>query len=193
MSNVANSNHSDPALHGEEMRLETDVVEEHHRRNRFPRAPDPQQLHQVRPGHSSTSTSQATPLDEISIQPHEEDPNQDIGERLSVSPGELSGPATKLRSYPPKFREIIERAKQLAHCGAARNPYPPRAWFVEEQSAVYFTEAIVEREEKGIFIPPGKSGTPRWTSVLLITDRVLATLPQRTRRSRRLFAFHCAY
>ena len=80
MSNVANSNHSDPALHGEEMHLKTDVVEEHHRRNHFPRAPDPQQLHQVHPGHSSTSTSQATPLDEIYIQPHEEDPNQDIGE-----------------------------------------------------------------------------------------------------------------
>ena len=142
------------------MHFETDVVEEHHRQNHFPRAPDPQQLCDVRSGHSSL---RATPMDDSpnvpSTQSHDtEGPSPNVTEQLQVPLGELSGPATKLRSYPPKFREIIERAKQLAHCGAAKNPYPPRAWFVEEQSAVYFTEAIVEREEKGIAIPLGKSG-----------------------------------
>jgi len=95
-------------------------------------------------------------------QPHNmEGPDPDVAEQLSVSPGELSGVATKLRSYPPKFRKIIERAKQLVQCGAASNPYPPRAWFIEEQSAVYFTEAIVECEEKGVIIPPGESSLPQ--------------------------------
>jgi len=193
--NVANSIHSDPVLLMEEMRFQTDVVEEHHRRNRLPRAPDPQQLCHICQGHSSTPTSQATPLDENlnlpSARPHDmEGPDPNVAEQLSVSPGELSGPAMKLRSYPPKFHEIIERAKQLAQCGAASNPYPPRAWFVEEQSAVYFTEAIVEREEKGVVIPPGESGLPRWTGLLLIIDRILATPLQRTRCSRR---FICVY
>ena len=142
------------------MHFETDVVEEHHRWNHFPHAPDPQQLCDVRSGHSS---SQATPMDDSpnvpSTQSHDtEGPSPNVTEQLQVPLGELSGPVTKLCSYPPKFRKIIEWAKQLAHCGAAKNPYPPQAWFVEEQSAMYFTEAIVECEEKGIVIPLGKSG-----------------------------------
>ena len=126
--------------------------------------PDPQQLC-IHPGHSSTLTSQAMPLDENPSLPltqsHDMDsPIPDIIEHLPVSSGELSGPVTKLRSYPPKFCKIIEWAKQLVQCGAASNPYPPRAWFVEEQSAMYFTEAIVECKEKGVIIPPGKSSLP---------------------------------
>lgn len=74
---------------------------------------------------------------------------------VSVPPGELSGAATRLRSYPYKFREIIERAKQFAQCGAATDPFPIRAWFVDEKSSDYITEAIAEREEQGVFVPHG--------------------------------------
>ena len=72
-------------------------------------------------------------------------------------PGELTGAATKLRSYPYKFREIIEWAKQFAQCGSATDPFPSRTWFVDEKSAEYITEAIAEREAKDVYIPPGGS------------------------------------
>ena len=48
----------------------------------------------------------------------------DATEQIPIPPGELSGSATKLHSYPHKFWEIIERAKQLAQCGAATDPFP---------------------------------------------------------------------
>ena len=85
-----------------------------------------------------------------------EHPNLDVAEQVSSPPGELNGSATKLHSYPYKFREIIERAKQLAQCGAALDPYPNRAWFVDEKGPVYMTEAIAECMEKGVFVPSGK-------------------------------------
>ena len=81
----------------------------------------------------------------------------DATEHISTPPGELSGSATKLHSYPYKFREIIKRAKQLAQCGAATDPFPGRSWFVNEKSAEYITEAIAEHEAKHDFIPPGES------------------------------------
>ena len=55
-----------------------------------------------------------------------EHPNLDVAEQVSSPPGELNGSVTKLHSYPYKFREIIEQAKQLAQCGAALDPYPNR-------------------------------------------------------------------
>ncbi|KAI6009978.1 hypothetical protein BKA83DRAFT_4133075 [Pisolithus microcarpus] len=141
----------DPELLAEDARFEIDVVEEHHRRNRFPRAPDPQHLcdvHQPLPG--SALLQQDLPLRECSPAA------ADIKHLMPVvSSGELGGPATKLRSYPYKFHEIIERAKQLAQCGATSDPFPSRAWFVDEKSAMYITEAMAEREQMGVLIPPG--------------------------------------
>ena len=83
-------------------------------------------------------------------------PDPDVTQQASILVGELSGQPTKLRSYPFKFREIIEWAKQLVQCGAALDPFPNRAWFIDEKSAQYVTEAIAERKEKGVYIPPGK-------------------------------------
>ena len=74
---------------------------------------------------------------------------------MSAPLGELTGPATKFRSYPHKFREIIERAKQLAQCEAALDPFPIKTSFLDK-SAMYITEAIAERTEKGVLIPPSK-------------------------------------
>lgn len=125
--------------------LEVDVVEEHHRQNGFPRAPDPQRLRDIRSGHQDpTSCSHDPPLSEA--------PVSDVP--MSMPPGELTGSATKFRSYPHKFREVIERAKQLAQCEAALDPFPIKALFLDK-SAMYITEAIAERAEKGVLIPLG--------------------------------------
>ena len=65
--------------------------------------------------------------------------------------------ALPICSYPHKFREVIERAKQFAQCGAATDPFPSRSCFIDEKSAEYITEAIAECEAKGVYIPPGES------------------------------------
>jgi len=63
----------------------------------------------------------------------------------------------KLCSYPYKFREIIERAKQLVQCGTVMDPFPGRLWFLDEKSAEYITEVIAEREAKHVYIPSGET------------------------------------
>jgi len=116
----------DPVLLAEDARSQLDVVEEHHRRNCFPCAPDPQQLREVNERAFSDRPSAPVARDasqDVSFsQPITDD--LDATEHISTPPGELSGSATKLRSYPYKFWEIIERAKQLAQCGAATDPFP---------------------------------------------------------------------
>ena len=139
---------------------ETDVIEEHHCRNRFPHAPDPQRLHDIRQSHGAVApfSQDATPTGQPSSTPTGCIP--DAAEQMSIPPSELTGHPTKLCSYPPKFREVIERAKQLGQCAAAAtDPFPSRSSFVNEKSAQYITEAIAEREEKDIFIPAGESVT----------------------------------
>ena len=74
---------------------------------------------------------------------------------MSVLPGELTGLATKFRSYPHKFHKIIERAKQLAQCEATLNPFLIKLLFLDK-STMYITEAIAEHAEKGVPIPPGR-------------------------------------
>ena len=149
---VTNCIHLDPDLFAEEGHSPTDVIEEHHCCNCFPRAPNPQELcgiHQVLPASFPQKRS-SSPIDVLK-------PDPDVTKRASIPAGELSSQPTKLRSYPFKFSEIIEQAKQLAQCGAAVDPFPNRAWFIDEKSAEYIAEAIAERMEKGIFIPPGES------------------------------------
>ena len=43
-----------------------------------------------------------------------------------------------------------------SHCGAITDPFPNRADYIDKKSAMYIAEAIAEREEKGVVIPPGK-------------------------------------
>ena len=135
----------DPGLLVEEDMPKIDVVDEHHRWNGFPCTPDPQRLCDIRSGHQDPLFSQDLPLSEAPVS----------GVLMSVPLGELTGPATKFCSYPHKFREIIECAKQLAQCEAALDPFPIKASF-SDKSAMYITEAIAERTEKGVLIPPGK-------------------------------------
>jgi len=72
---------------------------------------------------------------------------------LTTADGELTGPPTKLRSYPNKFREVIERVKLIAQCDSAmKDPFPPRSTFLDTLSGEIFNEALIECTN----IPPGK-------------------------------------
>ena len=124
---------------------QTDVVEEHHCRNGFPHAPDPQRLCDIRSGHQDPPFSQDLLLSEGPVS----------GVPVSVPPGELTGSATKFHSYPHKFHEVIEHAKQLVQCNAALEPFPIKALFLDK-SGMYITEAIAECTEKGVSVPLGK-------------------------------------
>ena len=127
--------------------MQTDIVEEHHHCNCFPRAPDPQRLCQTQQLPAPVSrdlTLRDSPAE------------RDVVEQMSTSPGELSSSTTKLCSYPYKFRKIIERAKQFAQCGAATDPFPSWAWFIGEKCSDYIAKAIAEYEEKGVLTPPGE-------------------------------------
>ncbi|KAI6027636.1 hypothetical protein BKA83DRAFT_4490184 [Pisolithus microcarpus] len=97
-------------LLAEDACFEIDVVEEHHRRNRFPRALDPQHLRDV----------------------HQPLPGSALLQLLS------SG--------------RLRRSPTLTEAGGRRRS---RAWFVDEKSAMYITEAMAEREQMGVLIPPG--------------------------------------
>ena len=160
MSTIANVKYLDPTLVPDDACSQVDVVDEHHRRNRFPRAPDPQRLREVDqsvvPDRPSAPVERDEIQDNFSFTQSNTD-GLDAPQQILPPPGELTGAATKLRSYPYKFREIIERAKQFAQCGSATDPFPNRTWFVNKKSAEYITEAIAEREAKDVYIPPGGS------------------------------------
>ena len=116
---VTNFIHLDPDLFAKEGHSPTDVIKEHHHHNCFPHAPNPQELHGI---HQVLSASfprkrSSSPIDVLK-------PDPDVTECVSIPAGELSGQPTKLCSYPFKFCEIIEQAKQLAQCGAAVDPFP---------------------------------------------------------------------
>ena len=154
----------DPALLAEDTRSKVNVVEDHHHRNRLPRALNPQHLCEVNqraiPDRPSVPVARDASQDDFSFTQSTTD-DLDATQQIPTPPGELSGSATKLRSYPFKFQEIIEQAKQLAQCSTAEDPFPGRTWFVDEKSAEYIVEAIAEHEAKHVYIPPGKSCTPR--------------------------------
>ena len=175
-----------------EMCSETDVVEEHHCWNSFPHAPDPQRLHNIHQqlsGNSVAPLPQETPLNkDLSTPcPNTEGPVADASNGSSVPPAELSGTTTKLRSYPYKFCEVIEWAKQFAQCSTAIDPFPSQAWFIDKKSSAYITEVIAERNEQGVFIPPGTSHVTSMNWPSLMIDRILATLLQRPGHSHKFF------
>ena len=137
---------ADPALLVDDVGPQTNVIEEHHCQNCFPCAPDPKQLRDIHEGQPTSVQDVA--LDNL-LSADIEHPNLDVAEQVSSPPGELNGSVTKLHTYLYKFHEIFERAKQLAQCGTALDPYPNRAWFVDEKGPVYVTEAITEHCRAG--------------------------------------------
>lgn len=143
---------SDPVLLAQsEHHSGEDVVRAHHQRNGIPRAPAPERLRAVRAqqqptsGIVSTSTSAAQ-----GAQPLSEPPPTVT---TDVDDGKLTGHPTKLRSYPHKFREVIERAKLIAQCDSAtKDPFPSRSTFLDIVSVEIINEALHEC----INIPQGK-------------------------------------
>lgn len=124
-----------------------DVINEYYQRNRFPKPPDPSSLLGVHRQQQSFNSNEShsgvnsAPLPVVS--------NSTLAD---APPGPLTGPASKLRAYPHKFREVIERAKHISQCECALvDPFPSRADFLDRKSAEHFTEAIAESQH----IPEG--------------------------------------
>ena len=134
--------HLDPRLLAEEqISNDRDVVNDHHRRNRQPRAPDTEDLAEIRrqQRHSKTPASDTAQTSSTT---------QD-----TVAAGVLTGSAQKFRSYPNKFREVIEQVKLIAQYECAtKSPFPDRATFLDVTSVECFNEAILECDD----IPPGQ-------------------------------------
>ena len=152
----------------------SDVVHAHHQRNGFPRAPAPEQLHAIR-NRQPVSTGVTVPEPPQPVTSSMDQPSS-TGAPTVLTPadGELTGHPTKLRSYPNKFREVIERAKLIAQCDAAtKNPFPHCSTFLDTLSGEIFNEALVECPN----IPPGKPLLLEW-HLLSAHRRILAQLPQ---------------
>lgn len=117
-----------------------DVVNDYHQRNRIPRPPDPSSLRDVHLRQQSSAVHNPSGNRTTS-----EPPVPSQAPSADIPPGPLTGSATKLRSYPHKFREVIERAKQISQCDCAlSNPFPSRTDFLDVKSGEHFTEAIAE-------------------------------------------------
>ena len=129
----------------------------YHQGNRFPRAPAPEQLQAVRnQQRSSAGVTVSEPAHNVSSVAQGSQPSSESTGAPTVliaADGELTGHPTKLRSYPNKFREVIERAKLIAQCDSAtKDPFPSRSAFLDTLSGEIFNEALVECTN----IPPGE-------------------------------------
>ncbi|KAG9314872.1 hypothetical protein JVU11DRAFT_3971 [Chiua virens] len=102
----------DPALHAESQgQSGEDVLHAHYRHNGFPCAPSPEQLHSIHDQQQLTvgnsgSAAGNTEITIVAITGHTQAAAQD---------SMLVGHPTKLQSYPFGFRQVIERAKLIAH------------------------------------------------------------------------------
>ncbi|KAI5994391.1 hypothetical protein EDD15DRAFT_2366477 [Pisolithus albus] len=144
----------DPALlaiseqhHGED----SDVVRAYHQRNGFPHVPAPERLRAIRDQQQpSSGIAVSMPAQDVAcgVAQSSQLPPESTGPPTTVlltADGELTGHPTKLRSYPNKFREVIERAKLIAQCDSAtKNPFPSRSTFLDIMSGEIFNEALVE-------------------------------------------------
>lgn len=135
----------------------SDVVCAHHQSNGFPRSPAPERLRAIctqQPPSAGLTVSEPPQIVTSSVaqgpQPLE---STDIATVRTTADGKLTGHPTKLRSYPNKFRKVIERAKLITQCNAAtKNSFPSRSTFLDTSSGEIFSEALVECTN----VPPGK-------------------------------------
>jgi len=90
----------------------------------------------------------------ILAQPNPPDiPQVPLSTQSTVAPSFLTGPAHKLRPFPNKFREVIERVKLISQCECATKcPFPDRATFLNIMSVECFSEALLECEG----VPPSE-------------------------------------
>ena len=135
---------------------DSDVVRAYHQCNGFPRAPPPEQLHAIRNRQPPSAwVSISEPAQNVANNVAQGPSSKSTGAPtvLTAADGELMGHPMKLRSYPNKFCEVIERAKLIAQCNSAtKDPFPPRSTFLDMLSGEIFNEALVECTN----IPPGK-------------------------------------
>ena len=133
----------DPRLFAEDqLSNDRDVVNDYHQRNRQPRAPDCEDLTEIRRQQRHSRTP---------VQPNPSDSS--LSAQAAVTPGCLTEPAQKLQSYPNKFREVIKRAKLISQSECATKcPFPDRAAFLDTTSIECFNEALSECED----VPPGE-------------------------------------
>ncbi|KAI5994996.1 hypothetical protein EDD15DRAFT_2365894 [Pisolithus albus] len=133
--------------HGED----SDVVRAYHQRNGFPHVPAPERLRAIRDQQQpSSGITVSMPAQDVAcgVAQSSQLPPESTGPPTTVlltADGELTGHPTKLRSYPNKFREVIEWAKLIAQCDSAtKNPFPSRSTFLDIMSGEIFNEALVE-------------------------------------------------
>ncbi|KAI6006097.1 hypothetical protein EDD15DRAFT_2359232 [Pisolithus albus] len=151
----------DPALltiseqhHGED----SDVVRAYHQRNGFPHVPAPERLRAIHDQQQpSSGITISMPAQDVAcgVAQSSQLPPESTGPPTTVlltADGELMGHPTKLRSYPNKFQEVIERAKLIVQCDSAtKNPFPSCSTFLDIMSGEIFNEALV----KCTNTPPG--------------------------------------
>ena len=137
--------HLDPHLFAEEQTSnDHDVVNDYHRRNHQPHAPDTEDLTEIRRQQCHSKTpARSGPSDTL----------QTLTTQATIATGLLTGPAQKFRSYPHKFREVIERVKLISQSECTTKcPFLDRVIFLDTTSVECFNEAISECED----VPPGQ-------------------------------------
>ena len=119
-------------------------MNDYHRRNRQPCAPDTEDLTEIRRQQCHSKTpAQSSPSDTL----------QTSITQATIAAGLLTGPAQKFRSYPHKFCEVIERAKLISQSECTTKcPFPDRVIFLDTTSVECFNEAISECED----VPPSQ-------------------------------------
>ena len=169
-----------------EMCSETDVVEEHHCQNGFPHAPDPQCLHDIHQqlsGNSVAPLLQETPLNkDLSTRP-----SCRCYQRIISSPSWTKRYHHKIAFISLQILRSYWMSQTVCTVCTAIDPFPSQAWFIDEKSSAYITEAITEHNEQGIFIPPRTSHVTSMNWPSLMIDRILATLLQRPGHSHKFF------
>jgi hypothetical protein len=136
-------------------------VDDYHQCNRAPQPPDLSSLRDIRHQQQISSVGDSRPSrNTVTLSVPSQGnantatatvPSQDP--LADVPPGPLTGPPTKLRAYPHKFRTVIERAKQISQCECALAVlFPSRADFLDRKSGEHFTEAIADT----LHVPQGK-------------------------------------
>ncbi|KAI6037193.1 hypothetical protein PISMIDRAFT_14781 [Pisolithus microcarpus 441] len=130
---------------------DSDVVHAYHQHNGFPHVPAPERLCAIRDQQQpSSGITISMPAQDVAcgIAQSSQLPPESTGPPTAVlltANGELTGHPTKLRSYPNKFREVIEQVKLITQCDSAmKNPFPSRSTFLDIMSGEIFNEALVE-------------------------------------------------
>jgi hypothetical protein len=129
-----------------------DVLVEHHKRNRAPRAPDPIKLNTIRqargPSVVNTSNQGQPETDSEQTRPR--------AKRHSKTPyGGRSAKPTQMQFYPSQWRDILECSKWGFRLWLViYNPFPDRTEHIGEAEDC-IDEALALHQAKGKRVEPG--------------------------------------